>query len=1131
MTKLGQFLEVREDVMDESLDGQVAPEIGDVVTGQSPYIYSDPVEFFRRTYFTDSMLDIFERLLDTFEGKSKQNVYLVYSLFGGGKTHTLLALYHAFRNPEALLDDEVLAGYPEEKVQRIKAIAERLENASVEIVVIYGKENIGQPSNPLDFGAYKVQTVWGYLGHVLGKYYLVRADDDNLTVPAVSTIRKLFEDKKVLLLVDEIAHHFSHLKNSDNERDRRYAKNGAMFFDVLATAIYGSNTALVVTLPVSESLKVEKEYDNEVVISLWQGLSRSAGHATFSPLRTEGPAGGEIAEVLKKKIFKTIKGKDEVISIYRDVYTSNEEVFGMASDVINDIQNTYPFHPEYISVLRTIIERVGLQKTRDMVRITRIVVRNLVRQYEETGFAPSLIMPYHIPLKDNRIRGSFFARKSDVEIDFSSYGVVVDQDLADSNFGKELKGELGKIIVTYIFLKTFPYDQPTPLPVFPTRQTIAKAVYEHNLFEKEGWLPTDIADVVGLLTKAGKFIYLNTSDDGRFWFWRIANVREMINSKKKEILESRKGEVLARLEDYIEKMVFKGSVTGRKRSDHKIPFFSEKNIIVTREVQEELVDSEDYKLLILLKEENFVSKDVLRNILYKSGTGTKTYKNTTVVAYMKNGSLEKLMDYTAEIIACDEVKEEIKVKYGNYGRDPLERKQIIEVQTSIARRTQETALGNLEESSVEAFGVVAYPEDDDVSTTNASPASKSIVQNVYDALVQARKIETDINFDGLSRYLKDKANINLERRRILFEELRRIIKSNTRLPMVEDSKLKDAIKDGVVNLKIGIKRGDRVIFKRIYNERPPLHEERGEIDSIRDGDLIIPAREALEEQINSILPEEKEEVRGNKLIKVWFEVYETPTSEPRLLRDLVEKEGERYRIKEDNYESLLYGYIVRKYEEILIEEERDFLVKLYPKSVEGKPGSLAEIRVEVTPLTGGEEFEVELEVEEGELESTGGKVPFSTTWTLEIPKEKRRYRITVRADGLSKSDEVTLIPRTDVVEVPEITKEHIGSKLLEIKNISTLEDFERIPETLEGIATGHVEIAEPYEYEATFRNLDVALLRELIKPVKDFKPLLNLEVSTKIDIEPLEEITIDEWWVEALRPLARKAIFKIKREG
>lgn len=1114
--KLGN-LEVWEDVLDESLDTQVAPELGDVISGEAHKIYTDSREFFRRTYFTDSMIQIFERLLDTFEKGGKHNLFLIYSLFGGGKTHTILAIYHAFKDPNALFDDEVLEGYPEEKKEKIKHIAERLKNVNVKIVPIYGKGHLGQPSKPLDFGAYKVRTVWGYMGHALGKYYLVENDDRNYTVPAVPTIRKLFEGQKVLLLVDEIVHYFDNLYNSRDEDDRRYAGNVAKFFDAIGTALIGTDSAMVMTLPMEKKggiEQVEKEYNKDVVLAIWQAVTRVGGAELYSPLRTEGAIGGEIVEILKKRIFRKIEGKERIVSMYRDAY-SNVEVFGRAPQLLEELSRIYPFHPEYITTLRTVVERGNLQKTRDMVRITRIVVRKLVREFEESGFAPSLIMPFHVDPTNERIKGLLFG-KNPV---FGDYATVLDIDLNDSKFRKFSNPELTKIVVTYIFLKTYPYDHPTPLPDFPNKDRIARAIYEHNLFEAKGWLATDIVDTMDELKKVVAFIYLNIKDE-IFWFWRVANVSQMIEAKKDEILSSRLGEVHRKLEDYISRMVFKGTVGKKKKSDHKIPFFNENNILITRGPQE-FQDNEDYKLQILVREEREISEDLLWRIIYTYGTGTRTYRNTVAVCYLQNGSLDPLLEIVARIMACDEVKGDIKAKYQSYGDE------VVEIQSSMVKHILDQNLGQLEEQVIAAFRNVAYPQDDDVTIVPATPTSKSIVQNVYDALVSHGKIAAELGFEGFVRYLKEKANKNLEKITISFGELRRLIRSNTRLPMIEDNLLKEVIKEGVRDLRIGIKRDHRVLLKQVYRDQLPSHEESGyHLDTVKTGDLIIPAKKALNELINQLLEEEKEEVKDNKIIRIWFEVYPTPSSGEIHLRDLVEKVNGEYKVKDEYYETVLLGYIVRRYEEIIIEKPREFSLDVRPQYVEGRPGEIVEIQVSLTPLK-GESFEVELEVSAGELESTGGTVPFSTVWILEIPKEKREYIITARTDGNIKKKSVTLVPKTGIIEVSELEEKHKGYQLLEIKGIKELHDFEIIPERLKGYGIGNLTIEEPY-YHVTFKEFDLELLREFIKPVIDFKTLLEFEVSFNMNIVVDEEVIIDDLWIQALRPLNKKVIFRLK---
>jgi Predicted ATPase (AAA+ superfamily) len=90
---------VREDVFNPSLDDQMAPELSDVIVGNAPRIYLDPKEFFSVTYITDSMRILVNEITNALS-QNKGTTITIYSLFGGGKTHTLLLLYHAFNNPK-----------------------------------------------------------------------------------------------------------------------------------------------------------------------------------------------------------------------------------------------------------------------------------------------------------------------------------------------------------------------------------------------------------------------------------------------------------------------------------------------------------------------------------------------------------------------------------------------------------------------------------------------------------------------------------------------------------------------------------------------------------------------------------------------------------------------------------------------------------------------------------------------------------------------------------------------------------------------------------------------------------------------------------------------------------------------
>ncbi|NJE02106.1 ATP-binding protein [Thermococcus sp. JdF3] len=1125
--KLGAF-EIWDDVMDEALDKQVAPELGDVVSGNAPEIYTDSREFFRRTYFTDSMLEIIGKLVETLEGGERHNIFLIYSLFGGGKTHTLLTLYHAFREPDAMLDPEVLAGHDPEKREKIKGLAERIKAlGGVKIVPVYGKGRLGQPSKPLEVGPYKVRTVWGYIAHALGRYYIVERDDENATVPEIDTLRELFRGERVILLVDEIVDYFDNLYNSGSEDDRRYAKNVDNFFDRLSTALLGSGSAMVMTLPMEKKegmFEVEKEYNREVVMAIWGAVSRVGGSELYSPLRTSG-AGNELVEVLKKRIFKGIDDEERVKTLTRmRSELSNTDVFGHAHNLEDELWRSYPFHPEYVDVLRTIIERTGLQRTRDMLRITRIVVRELVRKYSETGFAPSMIMPHHIDLKHEKLRGMLFGKSET----FMDYATIVDTDIERDKFKDFTNPGLAEIILKYVFLRTYPFDSPVPLPGFPTADSIARGVYEPNEFDTNGWLPTDIDDTVEEITASVRFVYLNKKDKV-LWFWRVANVAQMVDSKAKELLEMRPGEVWNELVKYVNRMIkerkrltaTKGK--GAKIEDH-VTFFKEQYIIVAKDPQE-FHDTLDYKLQVLVRDD--VDERTLRKLIYAYGTGTRTYRNTVVVCYPVGGSFKPLLETTARIMACDEVIRDIEAKYGKFGEE------VVKIQMNMVKDIRGKGLEDLETQIVNSFRGVAYPEDDEVRVTKAPSSSKSVVENVYSALLSKGKIVDEFDFDWLVETLRGVGVEVLRPEGYRVSELIAIIRMNTRLPMIEDSHISEAIKNAVLDLRIGLERNGEVFFKKVHKEIPSSEEEGNPPSAVKPRDLILPRKIALHRQVCSLLKKEKDLIvpQGDKdfRVKTWYEVY-SPSSKIGIpLKSLVTGE-EDCRVKEGYFDMVLWGHIVEKREETPI-TEGEFELEIEVPQVKEKPGKPVQLEARVVPL-GRDSFTVELSVNHGELDSyevrlEDGK-PVGVTWTIIMPETRTIATIEGRSPKRTRYRDVSLIPDLgiEIVETETLKEEHKGMFLTSILDIEDVDTLGLIPENVKGIVSGSLRIDRPL-WEGRFEGVDREVLTYLVREMEE---LLEGKANLDVDLSLSEEVMIDDLLFEKLRPLNGKVRFRLRKE-
>src|SRR3954452_19051221 len=86
-----------EDILSGDLEMAVfAADLGSVVrqSGGVREVYGDPVAFFRATYLTSSMRGLLGDVLGALAGSGGDRVLQLRTPFGGGKTHTLLALYH-----------------------------------------------------------------------------------------------------------------------------------------------------------------------------------------------------------------------------------------------------------------------------------------------------------------------------------------------------------------------------------------------------------------------------------------------------------------------------------------------------------------------------------------------------------------------------------------------------------------------------------------------------------------------------------------------------------------------------------------------------------------------------------------------------------------------------------------------------------------------------------------------------------------------------------------------------------------------------------------------------------------------------------------------------------------------------
>ncbi|MGC8478297.1 MAG: hypothetical protein ACP5NP_18250, partial [Acetobacteraceae bacterium] len=135
-----------------------AANLYDVVarTGQRP-LYEDPARFFSLTYATPALRDIAAAIAERLRGKSAKGIRQLEMTYGGGKTHTMLAVYHLARHLRDGGDPATLGG-----LAPLVGTAGATAWPKPQIAVFVGSSKGADVSLTLRDGP-KLRTLWGYL--------------------------------------------------------------------------------------------------------------------------------------------------------------------------------------------------------------------------------------------------------------------------------------------------------------------------------------------------------------------------------------------------------------------------------------------------------------------------------------------------------------------------------------------------------------------------------------------------------------------------------------------------------------------------------------------------------------------------------------------------------------------------------------------------------------------------------------------------------------------------------------------------------------------------------------------------------------------------------------------------------
>ena len=150
--------------MARSSNPSLPPTSPPCTPARRPAEYQDAKAFFERTFITEGMRLLLTQVAQRLNGKGGEPVIQLQTAFGGGKTHTMLAVYHLATRKCALGD---LAGIPALLDQ-----AGLMDVPQAQVAVLDGTAHA--PGQPWKHGKQAIRTLWGELAWQLGRRKALR---------------------------------------------------------------------------------------------------------------------------------------------------------------------------------------------------------------------------------------------------------------------------------------------------------------------------------------------------------------------------------------------------------------------------------------------------------------------------------------------------------------------------------------------------------------------------------------------------------------------------------------------------------------------------------------------------------------------------------------------------------------------------------------------------------------------------------------------------------------------------------------------------------------------------------------------------------------------------------------------
>jgi predicted AAA+ superfamily ATPase len=373
---------------------EFAADLWQVYQNEGADEYKNPTEFFRRTFITEGLKGLLTGALVRLAGQGGNPVVELQTNFGGGKTHSMMSLWHLFSgiSPSELLGAEEL----------VKEAGVSVTAGVHRAVLVGTKISPGQTHKKPDGTV--VRTLWGELAWQLGGkpgYEMVKDDDEKGTNPG-DTLKILFNRfAPCLILIDEWVAYARQLRDEVSLPAGTFDTQFTFAQALSEAAKAAKQTVLVVSIPESKN-EIGGSFGQTALEQLKNAIGRV--ESPWHPARPD-----ESFEIVRRRLFEPMTGdqfiaRDAVAKAFSEMYGSQHQEFPpecREATYERRIKMAYPIHPELFDRLHNDWSALDkFQRTRGVLRLMAAVIHSLWDRQDGN----LLIMPATIPIDDPKVQ-------------------------------------------------------------------------------------------------------------------------------------------------------------------------------------------------------------------------------------------------------------------------------------------------------------------------------------------------------------------------------------------------------------------------------------------------------------------------------------------------------------------------------------------------------------------------------------------------------------------------------------------------------------------------------------------------------------------------------------------------------